>query len=146
MLNPKQRTRRGRKEFWPEFELDIKKWIIQQRANGRQVSTVMIQFKAKKMANQKKITNFKGSNHWCNRFMRRHRLSVRATTSVGQKLPIDRKEKMASFKLFVDNEKSGIEYQQIGNMDEVLVSFDMVGNYTVDSKDAKEVKITSTGH
>ncbi len=71
---------------------------------------------------------------WCHRFMRRHRLSVRAVTSVDHKLPVDWEEKMASFKLFVENAKSDVELEHIGNMDEVPVSFHITINYTVDEK------------
>ncbi len=145
-MNARNRARRYKNEFWPELEQDLKKWIIEERTKGRKVSTVIIRVKAAEMANQRKIAEFKGSSQWCARFMKRHHLSVRATTSVGQKLPIDWEEKLASFKLFVDNKKAGIEAQHIENMDEVPVSFDMVGNHTIDNKGAKEVKITSTGH
>jgi hypothetical protein len=77
--------------------------------------------------------------------MKRHRLSVRAITSVGQNLPSAWEEKMASFKLFVDYIKSGIDFQHIGNIDEVSVSFDMTGNYTVDKKGTQDIKIRTTG-
>lgn len=83
---------------------------------------------------------------WCHRFMRRHRLSVRAVTSVGHKLPVDWEEKMASFKLFVENAKSGVELQHIGNMDEVPVSFDITSNYTVDEKGSQDIRISTTGN
>jgi hypothetical protein len=83
--------------------------------------------------------------------MRRHRLSVRAVTSVGHKLPVDWEEKMASFKLFVENAKSGVELEHIGNMDEVPVSwipvsFDITSNYTVDEKGSQDIRISTTGN
>lgn len=148
VMNPKKRSRRYRQEFWPKLETEVKKFINEKRAENRQVSTKMIRMEAKKIAKTKlKITDFKGSDQWCNRFMKRHRLSVRATTSVGQKLPIDWEEKIASFKLFVNNYvKSGIVSQQIGNMDEIPVSFDMVGSHTVDNTGAQDIKISTTGH
>jgi len=65
---------------------------------------------------------------------------VRAITSVEQNLPSDYEEKMASFKLFVDNIKSGIDFQHFGSMDDVPVSFDMAGNYTVDKKGTQGIK------
>ena len=88
------------------------------------------------MAQTKLIGNFKSSNGWCNRFMKRNQLSVRAVTSVGQKLPNDWKKKMENFKIFINEKKVGINIQHIGNMDEVPISFDMPGNFTVDLKGA----------
>jgi hypothetical protein len=78
--------------------------------------------------------------------MKRHRLSVSAVTSIGQNLSSDWEDQMASFKLFVDYTKSGIDFQHIGNMDEVPVSFDMAGNYTVDKKGTQDIKTRTTGH
>jgi hypothetical protein len=124
----------------------LKKWITEEREKETRVSTISIRLKAKEMAEQKSISDFKGSNNWCFKFTRRNRLSVRAVTSVGQSLPSDWEEKMATFKLFVDNIKTGINFQHIGNMDEVPISFDMAGNYTVEKIGTQDIKITTTGH
>lgn len=145
-MDPRKRARRYRKEFWPELETELKKWVLSKREADRKVSTVLIQKEGIRIAKNMKINNFIGSHQWCNSFMKRHGLSVRAKTSVGHHLPIDWKEKMASFKQFVDKHKSGIDLQHIGNMDEVPVSFDMVGNYTVDRIGIKDVKIATTGN
>ena len=37
------------------------------------------------------------------------------------------------------------DIQDIGNMDEVPMSFDMPGNFTVDQKGAEDIRITTTG-
>ena len=92
------------------------------------------------------IKVFTGSNNWCYRFMRRNRLSVRAQTSLGQKLPIDWEEKVALFRSFVSNIKTKVEDLHIGNMDDVPVNFDIPSYYTVDQKGTKDIKITTTGH
>ena len=39
---------------------------------------------------------------------------------------------MSGFKLFVGENVKGIEVQQIGNMDEVPMSFDMLSKFTID--------------
>jgi hypothetical protein len=135
-----------RKERWPELKTEVKNWIKSERNEGRRVSTVTITLKAKEIAEKNSIANFKGSQMWCHRIMRRHRLSVRAVTSVGQKLPVDWEEKMASFKLFVENAKSGVELQHIGNMDEVPVSFHITSNYTVDERGSQDIRISTTGN
>ena len=58
--------------------------------------------------------------------MRRNRLSVRARTTVGQKLPDDWEEKVVNFREFVSRRKVelGIQADRIFNMDEVPMSFD----------------------
>ena len=43
------------------------------------------------------VENFKGTNGWCTRFMKRNNLSMRAVTSVGQSLPADWEEKKNHF-------------------------------------------------
>ena len=146
-MNPNKRSRRSGKAYRPDLELELKNWIIEERAKGRRISTVIIRLKAKEMSEQKSILNFKGSLNWCTRFMKRNHLSVRAVTSVGQSLPPNWEEKMAAFKLYVHNIiKTGIDFQHIGNMDEVPVSFDIAGNYTVEKTGTQDIKITTTGH
>jgi transposase-like protein len=145
-MRPTKRSQRRGKEHWNELEIEVKNWIKSERKEGRRVSTVTIILKAKEIAEKNSIVNFKGSQMWCHRFMRRHRLSVRAVTSVGQKLPVHWEEKMASFKLFVENAKSGVELQHFGNMDEVPVSFHITSNYTVDEKGSQDIRISTTGN
>jgi len=67
---------------------------MNQRKDGRKVLTVATRFRAKIIAQTKLIEIFKASNDWCNRFLKRNQLSVRAVTSVSQKLPNDWDEKM----------------------------------------------------
>ena len=52
---------------------------------------------------------------------------------------------MAAFKLFVEQNIQGIELQQIGNMNEVPMSFDMPSNFTIDKKGSENIKISTTG-
>ena len=71
--------------------------------------------------------------------MHRNQLSVRAVTSVGQSLPINWEETVEFFKLFICEKIVGLEKNQIGNMDEVPMSFDMRSNFTVESKGTEDV-------
>ena len=66
-----------------------------------------IGLKARELAQNRSINVFKFSNNWGFNFMKRHGLSVRAVTSVGQSLPPDWETKMASFKIFVETNKAG---------------------------------------
>ncbi|TWW81775.1 hypothetical protein D4764_01G0015900 [Takifugu flavidus] len=54
------------------------------------------QSKAKAIAEEMDIEHFQGGPSWCFRFMRRH-LSIRARTTVAQRLPADDQERVAIF-------------------------------------------------
>ena len=56
--------------------------------------------------------------------MHRNQLSVRSVTSVGQSLHINWDETVEFLKLFICEKIVGVEKNQIGNMDEVPMSFD----------------------
>jgi len=66
--------------------------------------------------------------------MHRNQLSLRAVTSVGHSLPINWEESVEFFKLFICEKIVGVEKNQIENMDEVPMSFDIPSNFTVESK------------
>jgi len=44
-MKPLKRARRSRKEFYPELESDLQKWIKNQCKDGKQVTTVSIRIK-----------------------------------------------------------------------------------------------------
>ena len=73
---------RGNHSRWPELENFLEDWVNTQRAGGRGVSTVQMRLKARAIASEMKIENFKGGPSWCFRFMQRKALSVRARTTV----------------------------------------------------------------
>ena len=126
----------------------MKEWIVSQRENSRAVTTVMIRLKARELAKQMNVADFVGGPSWCCRFMRRHRLSVRARTTVGQKLPDDWEEKVANFHQFVlrKKEELGIQGDRVFNMDEVPMSFDAPFSRTVDATGAETIPVSTTGH
>jgi len=94
------------------------------------------------------VAEFVGGPSWCSRFMHRNRLSVRARTTVGQKLPDDWEEKVVNFREFVlrRKEELGIQADRVFNMDEVPMSFDAPHSRTVDSTGAESVPVSTTGH
>ena len=145
-MNHNKRAHRGKVPQWPELEEELKNWIIERRRVGkRQVSTIAIRLKAKMLAKEKSWNTFIGENNWCHRFIQRHELSIRAVTSVGQPLPSDWEQKLADFHNYFSRIKVGIELSQVGNMDEIPVSFDIPGTRTVDEVGKKDIVITTTG-
>jgi len=118
---------------------------LEQRKAGRQVTGRSILFEARARTNSMKI-QFKGSPKWVYSFMKQNNLVGRAVTSVGQQLPDDRQAKITYFKEFVKPNLNGIELWHIGNMDEVLMSFVLPSNFTIEERGTSNVKNTTTGH
>jgi len=108
-LPKRQRTCRTGIAKFSTLERTLKEWITSQRENSHAVTTVMIHLKAKELARQMNVAEFIGGLSWCSRFMRGNRLSVRARTTVGQKLPDDWEEKVMNFR----EEKRSLASKQI---------------------------------
>lgn len=139
---------RGNKSRWPELEDFLEDWVNIQRTDGRGVSTVQIRLKAKTVATEMKIENFRGGPSWCFRFMRRKGLSIRARTTVCQQLPPDYQEKITNFGEFTQRkiEEYSIGPDQIINMDEVPLTFDLPLTRTVNKKGESSITLRTTGH
>ena len=104
-LSKRQRTCHTGITKFPTFKRTLKERIASQRENSHAVTTVMICLKVKELAKQMNIAEFVGGLGWCSRFMCRNCLSVRARTTVGQKLPDYWEEKLTFMSLF--REKRG---------------------------------------
>ncbi|KAL1470208.1 hypothetical protein MTO96_040572 [Rhipicephalus appendiculatus] len=120
---------RGLKARWPELEARLRTWVLEQRAEGRGLSTVQLRLKART-------------------FMRRNCLSIRARTTLCQKLPEDFAENLEKFKAFVKKQmdESEISEDHIVNMDEIPLTFDIPMGRTVAQKGEKSVLLRTTGH
>lgn len=147
MPRNKRANRTGSTKF-PQLENDLSRFIREKRASGRAITTVIIRRKAKEIAKEHGLTNFVGGPSWCNRFMKRVGLSIRARTSVGQRTPDNWEELMASFVDFTSRHVNTlhIDHDKIINMDEVPMAFDAPMTRTVANKGDKTVIITTTGH
>ena len=145
-MNREKRARRGREAFWKDLEKNLKDWIVNLRSKGFQVLPFDIKIKAKAMAQGMKIEEFKASDCWCNKFMKGNQLSVRSKTSQGHNEPEDWEEKIESFKSYMMDKKKGVQLVNLGNIDEVPVSFDLPGNFNVDVKGSRQVRVLTTGN
>jgi hypothetical protein len=67
--------------FWPELEKTLVEWVVSERLKGNKMSTTSIVFKASRLAEEKKIENFKAYPSWAFRFMRRNNLYIRSISS-----------------------------------------------------------------
>lgn len=144
-MNKTKKAQRGRQAMYPDMEKELYEWIIDQRSSGYIVTSLHIRLQAQKFC---KDSNFKASNGWTQKFMKRHGLAIRQRTKIAQKLPNDLEEKIASFHTFIINQRKQINFElsQIGNMDETPMCFDLPGNRTIDSKGKRTVQIRTTGH
>lgn len=105
-----------------------------------------IQKEAKRFATENEIAGFLGGDKWCSGFKKRNNLSKRAVTSVGQKLPADWEQREQTFRAYLKPLCAKALHQDIGNMDEMPVAFDMPGRYTVVERGSQDVKMATTGN
>jgi len=152
----KKRLGSGRKPFFPEAEKKLYRWTIEQRKQGLAVSYTILRNKMLEILNTEDMIelygnlakNFKTSHRWLIAFMRRYKLSLRRRTRISQKLPSETQSLLDKFHQFVNRlrlEKS-YEFENILNMDETPVWFDMAGNFTINPKGEKTVHIRATGN
>ena len=146
-----KQARRGKQALYPDLEKGLVDWVESQRKNRYIVTCFHVQLQARKMSKDVKYgvsENFKVSNGWCQKFMKRHSLALRQRTKISQKLPKDLDEKITKFHTFVLNlrKKHDFNLDQIGNMDETPMFFDMPGNRTLDKVGNKTVYVRTTGH
>ena len=137
--------RRGK---WPLLEKEVCTFIDNRRRRGVGVSRALIRLEALKVAGKLKIKEFKASEGWCTKFMRRHSYSIRRPTKIAQKLPKHHENKIIDFQRFVirHRHQNNYELSCIGNMDETPVYQDMLPATTVNKKGEKTVILKSTGH
>ncbi|TWW74536.1 hypothetical protein D4764_14G0005390 [Takifugu flavidus] len=90
------------------------------------------------------IEHFQGGPFWCFRFMRRRHLSIRARTTVAQRLPADYQERVAIFRTYCRDKITAPSH--ITNMDEIPLTFDIPLTHTVEKKWTSMVVIRTTGH
>lgn len=143
-----KKANRGKKARWPDLERSLRTWVLQQRAEGRGLSTVQLRLKAKALAAESNVTGFNGGPSWCFRFMRRNQLVMRARTTVCQKLPDDFQAQLDNFSSFVREEvaKKNVSASHIVNMDEVPLTFDIPLGRSIAEKGQKTVTVRTTGH
>ncbi|CAG8478776.1 3973_t:CDS:2 [Scutellospora calospora] len=94
------------------------------------------------------ISEAKFSDKWINGFMTYHKLSNRRRTTVVQKLSEDLQPALQEFLSLVVYRRIQFDYPLalIGNMDEVLMSFDLPTNITIDDCSTNTVSLRTSGY
>ena len=90
---------------------------------------------------------FNASRGWCQKFLKRHSLTLRMKTSLAQRLPTDLEEHITAFHRHLYRLRCSEDFDEelIGNMDETPPFFDVVPGCTIDKIGRKSVLIRTTG-
>ena len=71
--------------------------------------------------------NFKASNGWTWRFMKRFGFTERAATSLGQNIPVNAKDLALNYLKWIQTHCKGIALSNIGGLDETPLQAEMPG-------------------
>ena len=106
----------------------------------------MIKIKAQVVAESLSLRDFKASGGWVSKFCKRNRLVRRCITSQGQKIPANASKIAEKFIKDISALTAGHSLNNILNMDEVPVYFDMPTKHTLESMGQKTIQTKTTGH
>ena len=71
---------RGKRCQWPELEGKLAMWVEVQQQSGYILTRKLIQMKAKAVASEEKLPNFRATSSWCTRFLRRKNVVLQQKT------------------------------------------------------------------
>ncbi|KAF4136124.1 hypothetical protein GN958_ATG14682 [Phytophthora infestans] len=99
----------------------------------------MLRLKGKEVAEDLQISNFKGSWHWQQGVLRRHRLSFCARTRQGQTTPEDANATAISFGIEVQQKMLELRVHNVYNADQKGVFFEYLSKRSRNSRGSKPV-------
>ena len=148
-LNSKKRRLDGggRKAALPDMEEELVTWKESLRAHNLRVTRSNIQSKTLELT-QARGEDFRASDGWLQKFLKRHSFSLRRRTTVGQRLPQDLITKVVGFIMSTWKLRHSKDYplSLIGNMDEMPLWLDMPGETTITRRGEQSVPLRTTGH
>lgn len=105
---------------------------------------MMLRVKAKELSTD---PEFKASLGWYSNWKRRHSISMRAKTSLAQRLPADMEDKVVEFHRFVlrSRQRWGYDLSRILNMDETPMRFELPATRTLEFTGSRTVPVLSYG-
>lgn len=143
-------TKKMAETIHPQMEVQLNAWIQDARQQGVGVSMAEVLIKAKIIAKQTKIANFKASQEWCYRFFWRHNLhvSLKRRIHIAQRLPEDNEDKVTDFQRFIIQQRKWNYYAptQIGNAERTPLTFNIPYTTTIATKRDKSTSIKTTGN
>lgn len=148
LLSRKRLAGSGRKVHYPDIEEELLQWLKRRREAGARVTGTGLKKECLRLHHLKGQQNFKASCGWLRKFLRRHNLSFRRATHVGQKKESVLSDKANHFLRFVIRMRQRHHYKMthIGNMDETPIWMDMPGDYTIETVGTKTIDMKTTGH
>lgn len=104
----------------------------------------MLRLKAKELSTD---PEFKASDGWYTNWKRRHSISMRAKTTLAQRLPADMEDKVIQFHRFVlrFRQRWGYDLSRILNMDETPMRFELPATRTLEFTGNRTVPVLSCG-
>ncbi|KUF89098.1 hypothetical protein AM588_10005274 [Phytophthora nicotianae] len=125
----------------------ITEWIKSLREEGVPVSRLMLELKAKTIAEDEKVPDgiFEASWTWQQGFLRRHKLSLRAKTRQGQKKPEAMEADAKAFWEEVAKTKIELGVDKIFNADQSGVCFEYLPKRTINKRGPKTVWVRCGG-
>ena len=105
---------------------------------------MMLRVKAKELSTD---PEFKASLGWYSNWKRRHSISMRAKTSLAQRLPADMEDKVVEFHRFIlrSRQRWGYDLSRILNMDETPMRFELPATRTLEFTGSRTVPVLSCG-
>lgn len=119
---------------YQQMEREIIEWIDESRVNGACLSGKCIKTKALDIANELSISNFKASNGWLGKFLKRNNFVLRRISSRGRALPANSVDVIRTFITTANDANVMRSLDQIYNLDETTIYLDSSENYTYEKK------------
>ena len=128
------------------MEEELVTWIESLRAQNLRITRSNVQSKALELA-QAQGEDFRASNGWLQKFLKRHSFSLRRRT-MGQRLPQNLITKVVGFIMSTRKLRHSKNYplSLISNMDETPLWLDMPGETTIARRGERSVPLHTTGH
>lgn len=143
-VNRARIKKNGTPQF-PNLEIELKAWILEQRLLGFVVDGKSIKQQAAQIA-KRECLDFKASNGWFSRFLRRSNFVLRRITTSGRDLPNNSREIVLDFINKCRYELVNTQRSSVINLDETSIYLDAKCNYTYDQVGAKRVPSTNSGN
>ena len=133
-------------------EMDmIFEYLCDLREEGKPVSNLMLQDKARTIARQLQLANFSASNGWLTIWKKRMGVGIRRGTNDSQKVPDDYCDQLMAFRRRIIHLRQDNWYplRHIVNMDQTMArfdpGFDMTFSTTNNVRGERTVRIANTG-
>lgn len=143
-----RRMHPGREQVSELLDQQLFDFLVDQRTRGLAVKNTDLQKKALELAeNIEELGNFRASMGFIWRWKRRFSVVRRRKTNESQKTPDDLAERLQGFLQDVREARyrSAVSNEDIWNMDQTMVWFDMPARYSNDVRGSRQVRVKTSG-